>query len=287
MLQRVAPEAFGHRGPKEAHGHQQQPRGRRTDLIRQHAHGHVAHEQHGQHKGEHAFEYSAKRFIRHPRDIEQIVITPHDALRPHGPKTERRKDEHQRVVDHDADDAQRGEPAELSGGGLQVQLQRGIRHHAQRKQGVEERAQIHHAQRDEKAGVHRQQQKEIHLPGADEFGQVGAIGQEEGLIDLLDEIAAADEQNHLPFAPGADAVGLREQHGDEAELQAEPQDLHDDPEDEVPFEGHLARHGIFPEREVEREIMFQGRHQRGKTTRLKLAWQLSRRTTAADYSSPR
>ena len=40
-------------------------------------------------------------------------------------------------------------------------------------------------------------------------------------------------------------------HGDEAELQREPEQLDDDPQQEVGFETHLAHDGVLPERGVD------------------------------------
>jgi len=63
-------------------------------------------------------------------------------------------------------------------------------------------------------------------------------------------MAAADEHDHLPFGPGANVLGVQVKHADEAELETEPEQLHDDPEQEVALEDHLSSNRIFPKREV-------------------------------------
>ena len=61
-------------------------------------------------------------------------------------------------------------------------------------------------------------------------------------------------RTYLPLRPSADGIGLREQHGDETDLQPEPEEFDDDPQNEVALKGHFARHGIFPQRGVERKV---------------------------------
>jgi hypothetical protein len=257
--QRFLPEPFGDERPDCADGQQQEPPFRRFQFVRQHAHGHVAYQQHRQGKGEKRLEHGRlhKRLIRQPRDVEHLIIAPHDALRAHRPETDCREQKHQRVMDEDAHHAQCAEAGDLQQRGMRARLVRGIDQDAQAERRVDERAQIHHAQRDEKPRVHGQRHEEIHFARADQFREVRAIRQEKCLIDLLDEIACADEHDHLPFRPGTDGIRLRKNHRDKTQLQTEPQELHDDPEKEIALERHLARHGIGPQRGVKAEIAFQ------------------------------
>ena len=131
--------------------------------------------------------------------------------------------------------------------GYEVHLVRGVAHDRQREGRVDECAEIHLAQRDDKAGVNRQEQKEIEFAGADEFGKVGAVDEEEGLGKLLDEGARADEHDDLPFGPRADVIGVEVKDADEAELEAEPEEFDDDPKQKVALENHFAGDGVFPE----------------------------------------
>ena len=112
---------------------------------------------------------------------------------------------------------------------LQPQFSRGENHDRHGEQGVDEPAQVHLPQRDDETGVDGQQQQKIHLARADQLGQIRAVHEEERLIHLLDKIARTDQQHHLPLRPGADGIGLREYDADEAQLQPEPEQFHDDP----------------------------------------------------------
>jgi hypothetical protein len=61
------------------------------------------------------------------------------------------------------------------------------------------------------------------------------VGQKDGLKELLDEMARAHQQDHLPFGPGGNVVGVQIDHADETELQRKPQQLDHDPKQEVAF----------------------------------------------------
>ena len=137
---------------------------------------------------------------------------------------------------------------------MQLQLVRGERHHARGERGVGKRRDVHLPQRDDEPRVDRQQQQEIHPARAHQLGQVRAVDEEERLVDFLDEIARAGQQHHLPNRPRADGVGLGKNDADERELQSEPAQLHENPEQEVALEGHLARDGGPPQRAVDGEI---------------------------------
>ena len=71
---------------------------------------------------------------------------------------------------------------------------------------------------------------------------------------MLDEMAAADEHDDLPLCPGADMVCMEVKDADKAELETEPEEFDEDPEDKVALENHLASDGVFPEGEVNRKI---------------------------------
>ena len=257
MSQREAPEPFRDRHPHHAQPQQQHPPQRRCQRIRQHAHRHVGHQQDGQREREHRLERPLEHLIRHPRDVEQVVIAPHDALRPHRPETDRAEHEHQRVMDRDPRHAQRRESRQLPRRRMQMQPGRRHDHHAHREGRVDERAQIHLPRGDDEARVDGQRQQEIHLARAHQLRKVRAVSQEKRLIDLLDEVARAHQQHHLPFRPRTDGSGLRINDRDKGQLQAEPQQLHDDPEDEIALERHLPRHGILPQRGVNGQVAFQ------------------------------
>jgi hypothetical protein len=85
------------------------------------------------------------------------------------------------------------------------------------------------SQRHDEAGVHRQQEHEIELAGADVFGDLHAVGQEQRAEQLLDEMTRADEQYHLPFRPIPDVIGVAVDDNDEGELQGKPQEFDDNP----------------------------------------------------------
>src|SRR5439155_17026686 len=78
------------------------------------------------------------------------------------------------------------------------------------------------------------------LPGADEFRNGGDVDEKERLEKLRDHLVGADEQNHLPFCPIADAVDIAEDDGEKSDLADEPQHFHQHPKQEVRFETQLA-----------------------------------------------
>src|SRR5436853_1901375 len=110
-------------------------------------------------------------------------------------------------MNHDAGQAQHDETHDVREGGNHVQLARGIRHHRDGERGIDETAEVHLPERDYKPGIDRQQQEKIEFASANQLGEVRAIDQEEGLENLLNEVTAANEENHLPFCPGADVIG--------------------------------------------------------------------------------
>src|SRR5207253_788335 len=110
--------------------------------------------------------------------------------------------------------------------------------------------QIHLPKRDDKARIDRQQKQEIELAAANEFRKIRAVDQKKGLKNLLNEMAGANQHHHLPFGPRADMVRVQVENTDETELEAEPKQFDEDPEQEIAFEDHLARDGVFPKRGV-------------------------------------
>src|SRR3981081_2119962 len=50
----------------------------------------------------------------------------------------------------------------------------------------------------------------------------------------------ADEQDHFPFCPIADAVDVTEDDAEKNDLAAEPKHFHQHPKQEVRFKAHLA-----------------------------------------------
>src|SRR5437762_28496 len=67
-------------------------------------------------------------------------------------------------------------------------------------------------------------------------------------------MARADQQHDLPLCPRFNMIGVQVEHADKTELQTEPEQLDDDPEQEVALESHLPRHRILPQRAVDAEV---------------------------------
>ena len=86
--------------------------------------------------------------------------------------------------------------------------------------------------RDRELAVDRQDQERIELSRAHELGNVRDINEEECLEELRDDLMRADEQHDFPFRPVADPIDLAENDAEENNLAAEPEHLHDHPEDE-------------------------------------------------------
>lgn len=85
--------------------HERQLAGR-TQLLDEHAHGDVHDEHHGQDEGEEGLEQAFERLVRLARNVEEVVVTPDDALRTHRPEAHARQQEHERVMDEQAHNAQ-------------------------------------------------------------------------------------------------------------------------------------------------------------------------------------
>jgi len=122
-------------------------------------------------------------------------------------------------VNEDANHAQGQKGEDVPEAGNELQPVRGIDDDGGGGTGIDEAPQVHLAQGDDEAGVDGEHEEEIEFAGANEFGEVGAVDEEEGLENLLDELAGADEEDDLPFGPGADGVGVEVNDADEGELQ--------------------------------------------------------------------
>src|ERR1035438_2700762 len=127
-----------------------------------------------------------------------------------------------------------------------MQLTRGIGQHRYSERGVYKGSEIDLPQRNEESRVDRQQQQEIQFASAHQLGEGGAVDEEECLVNLLNEMAPADQHHDLPLGPCADVVGMQVEDTDEAELQAKPKKLHKYPEQEVALEAHFARDRVLP-----------------------------------------
>jgi hypothetical protein len=61
---------------------------------------------------------------------------------------------------------------------------------------------------------------------------------------LRDDLVGADEQDHLPLRPVADAVDLPKNDAEEDDLAGEPEHFHDHPKNEIGLEAQLADEGV-------------------------------------------
>src|SRR5438045_8058494 len=154
-------------------------------------------------------------------------------------------------MDEDPGGSQTEKAHDLEGGGNEVQLLQSIDHHGHGRTGVDKAPQVNLAQGDNEAGIDREQEHEIELTSADILRNLGTVGEKKCLENLLNEVARAHQQNHLPLRPIANVIGVLINHRDEGQLQAEPEQLNDDPEQEVGLETHLANDGVLPQRGVQ------------------------------------
>src|SRR3982751_385386 len=122
MPKRGAPAPFGNQKTDQGHAEQEKERGRGLDFIHEDPGGYVGDQEHGNGEGENSFEKSLKCFVGHASDIEEIVVAPDDTLSFDGPETHAGEQQHQRIMDQDADHAENKEADELSSGGCQVHL---------------------------------------------------------------------------------------------------------------------------------------------------------------------
>ncbi len=73
----------------------------------------VGDEEHRNGKGEDGFEDAAEGFVGHAGNVEEVVVAPDDALGANGPEADGGEEEHQGVVDDNADDAEDEEAKDL------------------------------------------------------------------------------------------------------------------------------------------------------------------------------
>jgi hypothetical protein len=85
---------------------------------------------------------------------------------------------------------------------------------------------------------------EIEPARANQFRKLRQVGHEQHLENLLDQHVGGDQQQHLPLAPARDDVDLQVKKLNEAQLEPEPGQVDDDPEDEVGLEHELAHDGV-------------------------------------------
>ncbi len=230
-----APAPFGDEKADHGHGQEQGQLCRGRQLVGQHADGEVGDQQHGDGEGEQGLEETARKgVVGYPRDVKEVVVTPNDALGADGPEADGGQQEHQGVVNQYARHAQDEEAEHLDRGGHERDLAGGVGHDCHGKAGINKGAEVHLPEGNDEAGVDREQEQKVQFAGANEFGKIGAVDEEEGLEKLLDEVAPANEHDDLPFGPGADVFGVQVKHTDKAELESEPKKLDDDPEEEFP-----------------------------------------------------
>ena len=75
---------------------------------------------------------------------------------------------------------------------------------------------------------------------------------------LRDDLVRPDKQDHFPFRPVADLVDLAKDDAEEQNLPAEPEHLHDHPENEVGLEAHLADERVAQHDRVDFEVAAHG-----------------------------
>src|SRR2546427_591417 len=67
-------------------------------------------------------------------------------------------------------------------------------------------------------------------------------------------MARAHQQYDLPFRPIANVIRVAVDHRDERQLQGKPEQLHENPEQEIRFEPHLPHDGVLPQLGIDCEI---------------------------------
>src|SRR5262245_59253361 len=106
-----------------------------------------------------------------------------------------------------------------------MQLAPGVGHHRDGKNAIYKPTQVNLRERNEKARIYWQEQQKIETAGANEFGKLREVRQENRGEYLLDEIARPDQQHDLPFAPVANVIGMAVNDADKSQLQREPEQL--------------------------------------------------------------
>ena len=95
------PGRFRDQHANHRHSQQEKHLEGRIELLHQEFDRHIRDEQHRQSEGEEGLEQPAKGLVRQTRDVEQVVVTPDNPLRAHGPKAHAGEQEHERVMNED------------------------------------------------------------------------------------------------------------------------------------------------------------------------------------------
>ena len=95
------PKPFGDQRPDKTESQQQQPRRRQRRKLcpASTRTGTLLTSSTGSAKVNTALKAPRKRLVRHPRDVEQIIVAVNNSLRAHRPEADGRQHEHQRVMD--------------------------------------------------------------------------------------------------------------------------------------------------------------------------------------------
>src|SRR5437868_15352264 len=112
-------------------------------------------------------------------------------------------------MDEDPGGSQAEKANDLEGGGNEVQLLQRVNHHGHGRTGVDKASQVNLAQGDDEAGVDREQEHEIELTSADILRNLGAVGEEKGLENLLNEVDRSHQQILLPIRQITTVIGVQ------------------------------------------------------------------------------
>ena len=128
--------------------------------------------------------------------------------------------------------------------GGDVQFLQSEDHHDDGDEGVGQRTDFQLRGADEELGWGGFEKNEIEFSVADQLREFDQAGHQEGGENLLDELVGGHEDNHLGAAPPGDGIDVLVNDIDKGELQNEPGQFHDHPNEKICAKGELARGGI-------------------------------------------
>ena len=193
-------------------------------------------------------------------DLKYAVVTQQDRFRLDDPEGEGDEGEKEGVVGEKSGQEQEKIKEERGEGGGDVEIVERGGNDDGGDEGVGQRADFQMGGADEKLGRGGLEENKVEFSLPNEFGEFHKAGHKKSGEDLLDELIRCDENDHLGAAPAGNGVDVLIHDTHKGELENEPGQLHDDPDQKIRPEGELPRGGLADLEEPEAEELRRGGH---------------------------
>ena len=137
-----APSELGNQHADDRHAEKREYFHRRRNLCGKELYGNVRDQKHRHAEGKEGPEGASKGGVGQARDVEEIVVSPDDALRFDGEKANARQQEHEGVVYEYADAAKKPEADALTEAGRKLHFMAGVGHDRYAAKGADDGSRI-------------------------------------------------------------------------------------------------------------------------------------------------